>query len=567
MNKIELLAPAGSLACLKAAIAKGADSVYLGINRFNAREFATNFNKDYIKQAIQLCKSNNIKLYLTMNTLVKNSEINEFFDDLKYCYEQGIDAVIIQDPSFINIIKNNFPNMNIHLSTQAGIMNSLHANLFNVDRIILAREISKSNLELIRKKTDKELEIFVHGALCVSISGSCLFSSLLGGRSGNRGKCAQPCRKKYNNCYSLSTKELSLLNKIPELIKIGINCLKIEGRMRTPYYVATVTSIYKKAIDSYYKGNFNISKQDILKLETAFSREFTQGCYSNESVFNKKNSQGQSKIEKEEYNVSIKDINVKRTGVKLTIPNINNKESKEKRLLVRVYDKQDAISAANSGADIIYYDIFARDFEEVKKSITIPVYGVTPRIMFDKDISIIEKRIKEIKPCGLFAGNLGILNLKLNIPIHLDYNCNCFNDYNLSYLEKLNAFPIISPELSINELKEFKNKNFAVLVHGKIRVMTLAHKLAEGTITDEKGFRFKIHPIYNGSEILNEKEIGLFNKAKNILSSGINNFFIDTEDSKLEIVKIYRQILDGKTIDVSKIKNNYILAWTEKGVI
>jgi len=570
MNKIELLSPVGSLANLKAAIASGADSVYLGMNKFNAREFATNFNQNYFKEAVNLCKSNSVKLFLTMNTLIKNSEINEFFRDLSFAYEQGIDSVIIQDPGFINIIKKSFPELHIHMSTQAGVMNSSHANLFSeVDRIVLARELSKENLKSIRKNVSLELEIFIHGALCVCVSGSCLFSSFVGGRSGNRGKCAQPCRKKYNNCFYLSTKELCLIEQIPELIKLGINSLKIEGRMRTPYYVATTTGIYRKAIDNYYKNEFKITNEIKDKLATAFSRDFTKGCYGGENIFNQKQAQGSSDIVKQTYEVKSKIIKLEKRSSRLQLPEIKCKASKQKRLLVRVYNKKDAISASNAGADIIYYDIFRPDFLELKKLLPVPLYAVTPRLMFDSDIPVIEGAIKQKNPDGLLIGNMGVLNLKLDkkIQIHLDYNCNCFNDYNLAYLEDLGTFPLISPELSIKEQGEFKNKNFATLVHGKLRLMTLAHLLKEGIITDEKGFKFKISKIYNGCEILNEKELGLFNKSKNLLSSGINNFFIDTDKNIAEVVNIYRQILDGKTIDVSKLKHDYVLGWSEKGVL
>jgi collagenase-like PrtC family protease len=567
MEKIELLSPAGSLANLKAAISSGADAVYLGMNKFNAREFATNFNLDYLKEGVSICKSNDVKLFLTMNTLVKNNELSEFFKQLSYAYESGIDAVIIQDPSFARIIKESFPGLYVHISTQSGVMNSLHANLLeDCDRIILAREINKKNIKSITSNVKKELEMFVHGALCVSVSGSCIFSSFIGKRSGNRGKCAQPCRKKYNNCYFLSTKELCLIEKIPELISLGIKCLKIEGRMRTPYYVAQTTSVYRKAIDDYYNNNFKVTDDMKKRLESAFSREFTNGCFQGEDIFNRKQSEGSSNIKKETYNVKTQVINLEKRKSALKFPEIKEKVSEQKRLLVRVYNKEDAIKASEFGADIIYYDLLAKDFQEVKKSINRPLYAVTPRIMFDSDIKFIEKEIKQKNPDGLLAGNLGILNLNLEIPIHLDYNCNCFNDYNLKYLESFNVFPIVSPELSIIEQTEFKNKNFASFVHGKIRLMTLAHDMPNGLIKDEKGFNFKINKIPNGSELLNEKELGLFNKIRPLLKSGINNIFIDTEKNIENTVKIYRQILDGKTVDVTKLKNDYVLGWSEKGV-
>ena len=567
-KKIELLAPAGSLANLKAAIVNGADAVYLGMNKFGARAYAKNFNSDFLKKAVQICKSNNVKLFLTMNTLIKNEELSEFFKQLNYAYKCGIDAVIIQDCSFIDLIKNNYPDLKVHISTQTGVMNSFHANILkDADRINLARELNKSNIKFIRKNFGKELEIFVHGALCVSISGSCLFSSFIGGRSGNRGKCAQPCRKKYSGCFYLSTKELNLLAKIPELIEKGIDSIKIEGRMRTPYYVATTTSVYRKAIDDFYSGKFKITPEMKEKLKSAFSRDFTEGCYSSEDVFNREKATGESKVIEKEYEVPIKFVLINRQSINFKVSKIPEKEAEEKRLFVRVYNFEDGIVASENGADIVYLDLFDKDFVKLKNKIKSKLYAVTPRIMFDSDVEKIKERIKEISPDGLLAGNLGVLGFKLKMPIHLDYNCNCFNDLNLNYLETLGAFPIISPELSIKEQSEFKNKNFASFVHGKIRLMTLVHKFDKNEIEDEKGFKFFINPIFNGFEILNEKELGLFNKCKNLRNSGIVNFFIDTEKDVGKIVKIYRQILDGKTVDVSKIKNNYVLGWSEKGVL
>jgi len=564
MKTPELLCPAGALANLKAAVASGADAVYLGMPKFTARAYAKNFNEDYLQKAVEICKSNNVKVFLTMNTLVKNYEIKEFFKQLSFAYLAGIDAVIIQDPSFIAIIKENYPGLKVHMSTQTGILNSLHANLFKeADRINIARELSKEDIASIRKNFGKEIEIFVHGALCVCISGQCLFSSFIGGRSGNRGRCAQPCRKLYDGIYYLSTKELCLIDRIKEIKMLGIDSLKIEGRMRTPYYVATTALIYRKALDN---ENFKLTPELLEKLKSAYSREFTHGKYSGEEVFNRKKAEGKSQIREETYNVLSKPLFANRKVPGLKLPEIKTSGAGKKQLLVRVYNKKDALLADKNGADIVYMDLFDKDFLETKRLVK-KVYAVTPRIMFDSDVEEIRKRIKEIKPEGILAGNLGVLGMKLGIPIHLDYNCNCFNDYTLAYYKSLGAFPIISPELSIEEQSGFKDKGFASLVHGKIRLMTLAHQLDKKEITDEKKFKFKINKIKNGSEILNEKELGLFNKSRNLLKTGITSFFIDTEENTGEITRIYREIMDGKTPDVSGIRKNYVLGWSREGVL
>jgi collagenase-like PrtC family protease len=567
--KIELLSPAGSLATLKAAVASGADAVYLGMNKFNARENASNFNRDYFMEAIKICKSNNVRTYFTANTLIKNSELADFFDQLNYAYECGIDAVIIQDPSFIEIIRKTFPGLSIHMSTQTGIMNSAHANLFKeIERINLARELSKNNIGIIRKKFEKELEIFVHGALCACVSGSCLFSSLLGGRSGNRGKCAQPCRKLYSGSYVLSTKELCLIDKIPEIIGLGINSLKIEGRMRTPYYVATVTSNYRKAIASYYAKKFSVTPSMKDELKSAFSRDFTQGKFANEEIFNLKQSSGTSKAYKKIYDVKINDINIKKRKANFLKLEFDKKASSGKQMIVRVYNEKDAL-IADKYADIVCLDLFNKNFELLQKKLTKPLYAVTQRIMLEQDIDSIKSKISEINPAGILAGNLGILNFNLKCPIILDYNSNCFNDAGVEYYQTLGAKPIIATELSLAELENFRNKDFVVFVHGKIRLMTLVHSLNEAKIKDWKGFNFYIKKIPNGSQVFNEKELGLFNKIRSIRKSGINQIYLDpNSDENLEkILKTYRDILEGKSLDVSELQREYVLGWSKQGVL
>jgi len=316
MKRVELLAPAGGLANLKAAVSKGADSVYMGMERFGARMNARNFNEKFLENAIKICKSNDVKLYLTMNTLVKNHELKDYFKQLEYAYSKGIDAVIIQETAFLKLIKEQFKDLKVHISTQAGVMNSSHANYLKLaDRINLARELKKEEISEIRKKYNQELEIFCHGALCVCVSGMCLFSSLLGGRSGNRGRCAQPCRKKYNGQYHISTKELNLIKEIPEIIRLGVDSVKIEGRMRTPHYVASVTSVYREAIDNYYNGNYEVSKKSQKKLEDAFTREFTQGWFKNEKIINRNQGTGRKNANVlEEYRVKTKKINSEKKG-------------------------------------------------------------------------------------------------------------------------------------------------------------------------------------------------------------------------------------------------------------
>ena len=262
---IELLSPVGDFECLKAAVQNGADAVYFGSNIFSARAFASNFDNEELEKAINYAKIRGVKTHLTLNTLIKNNEFEQAFNLAKKAYELGIDAIIVQDLGLATDLIKFFPDLDIHASTQMTTTNLetvKKLEKIGFKRIVLSRECSLSEIKNICKNTNAEIEVFAHGALCICYSGQCLFSSMVGGRSGNRGMCAQPCRlpysllsdkneksKEYNKGYLLSTRDLCTLDLLPELISAGITSLKIEGRMKSPTYVATVTRIYKKYID------------------------------------------------------------------------------------------------------------------------------------------------------------------------------------------------------------------------------------------------------------------------------------------------------------------------------
>lgn len=276
----ELLAPAGDFECLVAAVKGGADAVYIGGKMFSARAYAKNFDLDEIKKAVSYCHLHGVKLYVTMNILVFDSEIDEAVAFAKDLYRVGVDALIIADVGLISAIRREVPDFELHASTQMSVNNSLGADLaysLGCTRVVLARELSGENMKDVTEKCKAETEVFLHGALCVCHSGQCLFSSMIGGRSGNRGECAQPCRLPYNNGkYILSLSDLSLAEHIKELIDSGVASLKIEGRMKSPDYVYTVTSIYRRLLDEHRNSN----REENKRLERAFSRGgFTDGYF------------------------------------------------------------------------------------------------------------------------------------------------------------------------------------------------------------------------------------------------------------------------------------------------
>ncbi|MEW8957467.1 peptidase U32 family protein, partial [Clostridium sp.] len=292
MKGIELLAPAGSLESLYAAINKGCNAVYMGGSKFSARAYASNFTNEDLEKAVNYAHLYGVKIHIALNTLIKEEEVLEAFEYISFLYSIGVDALIVQDLGMVEILKTYFKDFEIHASTQLTIHNGEGALFFTKNgfqRIVLSRELTLKDIEYIAKDLDIETEIFVHGALCVCYSGQCLMSSLIGGRSGNRGRCAQPCRLPYTlinkdtkeerKGYLLSPKDVCNIENVEDLIESGVDSLKIEGRMKRPEYVAGVVESYRKVIDSYYKKNTLDKEKEKKKLLQLFNREGFSKAY------------------------------------------------------------------------------------------------------------------------------------------------------------------------------------------------------------------------------------------------------------------------------------------------
>lgn len=284
MSKPELLSPAGSYASLTAAVNAGADAVYLGASAFGARAGAVNFSNEEMKNALSYCHMRNTKAYLTLNTLIGDAQMHDALVLADQMAQMGIDAFIVQDIGLFSLLQKNFPEIPLHISTQAFIHNTQSAQFFmqkGASRIVLARECSLSEIRSIYEATGAEIEAFVHGALCISRSGQCLMSSFIGGDSGNRGRCRQPCRKTYNGKYLLSPRDLCLISHLEDLKEAGVASFKIEGRMKGPSYVGLVTAMYRKAIDGE-----PITEEMLYNLHGIFCRgdSFTEGYYSEKTA-------------------------------------------------------------------------------------------------------------------------------------------------------------------------------------------------------------------------------------------------------------------------------------------
>src|SRR5690554_4163541 len=304
MNKIEILAPAGNMENLKMAITYGADAVYIGGKQFGLRAFANNFTIEQMNEAVTYAHQKGKRVYVTLNIFPRNEDFSQMGDYIRALADIKIDALIISDPGILTLVKELAPELEIHLSTQANNTNWYSANFWHeqgVKRIILARELSLKEISEIRKNTPDtlELEAFVHGAMCISYSGRCLLSNVFTGRDANRGECAHPCRWKYHivedkrpgeyypifeddrGTYIMNSKDLCMIEHIPELINAGIDGFKIEGRMKSSYYVATVVQAYRREIDDYLKDQetYMWDPERMDEIKKVSHRAFTTGFY------------------------------------------------------------------------------------------------------------------------------------------------------------------------------------------------------------------------------------------------------------------------------------------------
>jgi len=639
MERVELLLPAGDKESLRAAVANGADAVYLGTEGFNARRLATNFPRESLPGVVEFCHKNDVRVYITANILVKNRELDEFFKLVSVIGKSGADAIIIQDPCLIPLARKCAPGCQMHLSTQATTSNK-YAVPDGVDRVIVPREFRLEQISVMAKVVP--VEMFVHGALCLSYSGQCLFSSIAGGRSGNRGRCAQPCRYKYNGEYPLSTMDLCLVEKLPDIIKSGVVALKVEGRMRGPLYTGVVARTYKKYIDMYYAGDFKIDPRDIEELKMAFNREFTTGFAFNGSVVDsryplnrglflgaieggkirlesdlrtgdgvtafhqgKKSGNIVNRIMKQGTNVdrankgdtvtidvkgghdgdsvyktfsSELDVDLgadfpmherKMQVGPFRLPQFSEKKaSGPPSLFVKVHSIQGAKEAASSGAGVIYYDVFKDDCEQARQSVRNTRFFLsTPRIMSDDEVERAASVIAGLKPDGVLVGERGILSILkksgASVDIHLDVSFNVFNDIDMAAHE---GIPIISPELTFDELAAFRSKRFIVMVHGPLVLMTTREPIRERTLRDEAGRQFGTRRLGDLVEILNCSDLGLFNKARAYLDIGVKWFFLDIAADVGRTVNIYKRILWGQPFNDRNARHGYTTGHFGRGV-
>jgi collagenase-like PrtC family protease len=629
LRKPELLAPAGDLAALEAAALNGADAVYLGAREFNARVFARNFSFEELERALKDSHTQGMRVYLALNTLVKNAELARFFSVLGRAYALGIDGVIIQHLSFLEIIKKRYPGLPVFMSTQASIGNLASAERARAaDRIILPRELTLEQVKTFVEAGHK-VEVFVHGALCFGWSGQCLFSSFVANRSGNRGACAQLCRQEFNGVFPLSTRELCLARRVPELVEAGIRGFKIEGRMRSPLYVAAATRLYRKAIDIYFESRGTLPESALGEIEVVFNRRFTEGfmfgdkkLLASEKPMNRGAQLGavvggKVKLERvvavgdgvgiwgekgitgaivREIMADGKRVRSGAAGQEVTLglpglpdgtriyltsstairvapgftvrrprvvapprPLVNwspspvpMRRAEKDEILVRAYSQAEALQTAAAGADTVFYNILAPDFPaagEWKQPALLGAY--LPRILSDGELARVVARVREKKPRAVLSANLGWLEFRREFAgtVYLDYALNAFNDLDTAFFRRFEAVPVISPELSLAEMEQLRDRDVVILAHGDAVLLNTLIPLREGKLVGDQGLAFPVRKEAGYWQVLNSRPLGLFNDTRRLVSLGFRRFYIDKAGQGAKWAELYRRMLKEEVPD------------------
>ena len=546
----ELLSPCGSPEALEAAIYGGADAVYLGTKILNARMNARNFDHDSVSAAIKKAHYKGVKVYVTMNTLVYDRAMREAMEEAAFLCRAEADALIVADLGFAANLVRYLPDLPIHASTQVSGHNLAAAKYLaerGFSRMVCARELSKEDIDYLVKNSPIPIEMFIHGAMCVSASGQCLFSSLVGGRSGNRGECAQPCRMQYNGGkYPLSLKDMCLAGHITEIIDSGAASLKIEGRMKSPEYVYAVTSVYRRLLDE----RRNATEKEISYLGKVFSRGgFTDGYYI--SDMRNMNGVRSDADKKATEGLKINIVKNNRDIPPVVIPGRRTEELPE-----RLTDKKERInfkperSARWYKPENMCGGYFAINYMPLEAFEKYSANGVLmPPVIRDSEREETLKKLRNAYAKGArhaLVGNVGHIELarECGFAIHGDYRLNVFSN---AAAERYSDFEevIVSPELTLPQIRDINAKK-AVIVYGRIPLMTLEKPCGARSLTDRTRAVFPVVKEAGRDIVLNSVPVYTADqKSKLKAASPFSEHFIFTTESKDEALKIIEAYKNG----------------------
>lgn len=576
----ELLAPAGSPEALRAAVAAGADAVYFGASGFNARAGARNFSDAELCRAVEHCHANGVRVYLTLNTLVYDRELRDYLAAAERAYLAGVDALIVADLGGAAAIHRTFPDFELHASTQMSghsVAAAKELVTLGFSRMVLARELSREDIFEFTKSSPIEAEVFIHGALCVCHSGQCLFSSMVGGRSGNRGECAQPCRLPYNGGkYPLSLKDNCLALHIPDLIEAGVASLKIEGRMKGADYVGGVVSIYRRLLDERRAA----TQREIEVLEGIFSRSgFTDGYFCGKIDHNMLGVR--TERDKQRSNAAATPTATpgnSKTGAdgsrNETIEIAKREPNAENYVPIRPHGRTGAMRTAQmhtrrqlTAAAREYFDICFIPLREAAKCDIDPagaggkgvIGAALPPVIPDSELGGVKAELAAARERGvrdLLIGNIGHLSLAREFFMrpHGDMRLNICNRESAAAYEALGFEDmILSPELTLPRLRDIGGRTLSI-VYGRIPLMITekcagrecggCRGCAEGKnkLTDRRGVTFPVlrEPRHR-SLIVNSLPTSMSDKQKTLDEYGLRGrHFIFTTESAAEVDGVIR---------------------------
>ena len=575
----ELLAPAGSPAALRAAVSAGADAVYLGAKAFNARNGATNFTSGELAECIALAHSRGVRVYVTLNTLVYDRECGDFLKTAAEAREAGCDGFIVTDTGAAGLLRDHMPDVPLHASTQMSVHSSGAADALRalgVTRAVLARELSLSDIRSFTQKVpDIEAEIFIHGALCVCHSGQCLFSSMVGGRSGNRGECAQPCRLPYRvkgkTAYPLSLKDLCLAGHVPELIDSGVASLKIEGRMKSPAYVADVLSVWRRLLDERRSA----TPEEMNYLEKVFSRSgFTDGYFtrkiSHSMLGIRTDTQKDASVSGPLYPADLSPVRepvcLQRGPLSASLPSSFRKPAADPAGAVSgrralLFSASQYTTAVREFFDLCFIPL--EQYEKAALSGNAPAGVMLPPVIFDSEETELRSMLKKAASLGaadLLVFNSGHLPLARDsgLKIRGGHMLNICNSGSAAFVQSLGFSDyILSPELTLPRIRDIGGPSW-VITYGRIPLM-ITEKCAgkecgscEGcqkgsnALTDRRGVSFPVFRIFrHRSLIFNSAPVWMADRQKQLREYRVRGqvfiFSTETPAETDRVIAAYRR--------------------------
>ncbi len=574
-NKPELLAPCGSYEALSAALEAGADAVYFGGTLFNARMNAKNFSREEIVAAASSCRAHGVRSYVTVNTQIYDREIEQALEYIAFLTEAGVDALILADVGLAEKIREFFPNLELHASTQMTVHNIAGADRLyksGFRRVVAARELTEENISLLCKKASPEIEVFVHGALCVSCSGQCLMSSMLGGRSGNRGECAQPCRMSYNGGYPLSLKDMCLAEHIPALLAAGVASLKIEGRRKSPGYVYGVTKIYRRLLDE----ERGATRDEMEELKRLFSRGgFTDGYFtgdvgekmlgvrSGQDVEMSRKSQNAVLSGRNGPTVGREASNDRPTGSKAEAKEGEEKGQKKRYFAQKLAfppkrPPQKPITTARfrSASQIPDSHDFTHVYLPLSAYQSVADGVLLPPVIFDSAWDEVRKKLEAAASAGakhLLVGNIGQLSLaeEFGLIPHGDFRLNTFNTFSGLFWAREGKFEslLLSCELILPQIRDIvlpEGVRKGAVVYGRLPLMLLQKPVGKAFLRDTRGAVFPVLREEGRDTVYNSVPLYMADQTDRLDRAGIEErHMIFSDEKRGDVMKVLYSYAHG----------------------